>query len=158
MLLEDPALELLQLGAGLEPQLLTQRRACCAVDLERVGLTARAVEGQHQLRPEPLPQRVPSDQLLQLRDGCLAELEVGLEPVAPRLQPQLLEPLRLLERDRLVGEVGERMAAPQRERLGEKVAGSFGLTGTQRGAALPFEPLEQQRVDLVRGDLEHVAG
>src|SRR4051794_25280515 len=43
--------------------------------------------------------------------------EVGVDRELERRQPQLLEPADLDGRERLVGDVVERRAAPQRERL-----------------------------------------
>ena len=59
------------------------------------------------------------DQRVELADhlGMPAGREVGVDRQLDRAQPQLLEPSDLRRRERLVGEVGERLAAPQRERL-----------------------------------------
>ena len=45
---------------------------------------------------------------------------VGLDPLLERRQPQLLEPFGLVPRERLVLELGQRRAAPERERLLEQ--------------------------------------
>ena len=45
-----------------------------------------------------------------------ARVEVGVDPRLQRCQPRLLEPRRLRLRERLEGEVGERLSAPERER------------------------------------------
>ena len=49
---------------------------------ERVALPARAGEGEHQLRPEPLPVRVLGDERLELRNELRMppEAEVGFDP------------------------------------------------------------------------------
>ena len=59
------------------------------------------------------------DERLQLADerAVPAEREIGVDPVLERGEPELLEPVRLRPRERLVREVGERRAAPERERL-----------------------------------------
>src|SRR5439155_11586635 len=46
---EDRALELLQLPARLDPELVHERLARLAVEVECFGLTAGAVQRQHQL-------------------------------------------------------------------------------------------------------------
>ena len=46
-----------------------------------------------------------------------AELDLGLEPVLERGQPQLVEPGDLVLEERLEREVGERRPAPERERV-----------------------------------------
>src|SRR5439155_70847 len=74
---EDAALELAQLVAGLDAELVDERSAGVPVALERVGLAARAVQREHQLRAESLVQRVLGDETLQLADelGVAAEVE-----------------------------------------------------------------------------------
>ena len=52
---EDLLLELLQGGPGLEPELLGQQPPPVLVGLERLGLSAGLVEGEHQLPARTLP-------------------------------------------------------------------------------------------------------
>ena len=89
-------------------------------------------------------QRVLSGKRLELADpgGGPARLDLLGEQGDGRLKPQLLEPAR--ERPREVAGVGERRPAPQRQGLGN--------------GALGDEPLEAQRVHVVRPDREPVAG
>ena len=54
VLAEDRGLELAQLRAGVDAELLDQRLARGAVGGERVGLPARAVEREHELRARAL--------------------------------------------------------------------------------------------------------
>ena len=118
VVLEDLPLQGLQLGARLDPELVHEPAPRRAVGLERVGLAAAAVERDEQLALEPLPERVRGDQRLELGQDVLvaAEREVGLDPILERGEPQVLEPPDLVLRERLVREVGERRAAPERER------------------------------------------
>jgi hypothetical protein len=51
---QDRRLEALELRAGIEAQILDQRMASALVGLERVGLSAAAVEREHELRVQPL--------------------------------------------------------------------------------------------------------
>ncbi len=55
---EDRLFEPLQLGRRVDAELLDERLPCLAVRLERLGLTSRAVEREHQLAAQALPQRV----------------------------------------------------------------------------------------------------
>ena len=48
--------------------------------------------------------------------GVATCVEVGVDPRLQRCQPCFLEPRRLRLRERLKGEVGERLSAPERER------------------------------------------
>ena len=54
ILLEDRPLESLQIGAWLEPELVREQRATLAVHVERLGLSTRPVQGEHQLATEAL--------------------------------------------------------------------------------------------------------
>ena len=56
--------------------------------------------------------------------------------------------------ERLVREVGERRAAPERERLAEEPRGDLG----RRPLRLLDEPLEAEQVELVGPDPDQVAG
>ena len=115
---EDRPLELLQLDARLEPELVVQERPRPPVDLEPFGLPAAAVEREHQLRAEALAVGVLGDERLELGDEreLAAERELGVDPLLDRRQPQLLEPLDLDPRERLELEVGERPSVPQSAR------------------------------------------
>ena len=76
-----------------------------------------------------------------------AAFEVGGDARLERRQPTLLEPRRLGLGEGLVGNVGERRAPPERERLPERVR-------LPRGG----KPLEALDVELVRLDPDDVAG
>ena len=114
ILVEDRPLELLQIRARLEAELSVELAARLAVCLERLGLAARPVEGEHQLRAQPLAGWVIGNQPLELRDQRLVppEGEVGVDPILDRDEPPLLESRDLVLGERLVREVGERRAAP----------------------------------------------
>ena len=66
LLLENASLQLAQLAARLEPELVDQPRARRRVEVERLLLPAAAVERQHRLRLQPLAQRMLADEPLQL--------------------------------------------------------------------------------------------
>ena len=55
---EDLALELVQVRAGLEPDLVHQPGTSRAVGLERLGLASVAVQREHELAARTLAQRV----------------------------------------------------------------------------------------------------
>ena len=95
-----------------------ERLATCAVDLERLRLPPGAVEREHELAPRSLAERVGRDERGELLEDLRmpAESEVGLDPVLERGEPQLLEPVRSLCRERLACEVGQRGPAPLGER------------------------------------------
>ena len=119
ILLEDRLLQLLQGGARLEAELVPHRLAHPPKHLERRGLPIAPIEGEHQLPAEPLAARVLRDQRLELGNeiAMAAELQVGLDPILERRQPQLLQPRHLRLRERLVPHVLVGRPAPQPERL-----------------------------------------
>ena len=86
---------------------------------ESVGLAAAAVQREHALGVQALAQRLLRDDRVDLGEDLelAAGREVGVDRELERPQPQLLEPADLGGRERLVGDVIERRAAPQRERL-----------------------------------------
>ena len=136
---EDRLLELAQLRAGREAELLVQAGAQVAVGRERVRLAAEPVERAHLLTAQALAQRMLGDQRLQLggEQRVLAALEVGLDALLERQHAQLFQPPHLRLREGLVAELAQRRAAPQRERLLERL-GRLGRAarGEQRAAFL----------------------
>ena len=156
---EDLALELLELGAGLEPELFFESSARVLVALERLGLAARAIKREHQLPAQPLAGRMLGDQGLELGDerGMATERQIGLDAVLERHQPLLLEPGDLVLREGLVSEVGQRRPAPQVQRLGQGLRGAGRLAAVERRSPLGRHALEPVGVHLIGVGLEHIA-
>jgi hypothetical protein len=142
---EDPPLERLELLSRLEPELLDEGRARVAVRRERVGLPARAIQRQHQLAREALPQRMRPERRGELPDdlGMPAVGELAPEPPLDGGQAQLLEPRDLALGEVVEREVVERRTAPQRQRL------LVAILVEQRAKAV--------EVELVRFDAQQVA-
>ncbi len=115
-MVEDGSLEALELIVRLEPELLVQQPPARAVDLERVCLAAAAIEGQHQLAAQTLPQRLLAHEPLELGNQLRvpAERELGLDPLLERGQPLLLQPRSLGAGER-VAQLGQRRSTPQRQ-------------------------------------------
>ena len=134
---EHPSLQLDECGRRLEAELLDEHVAVLAVDGECVGMATGAVEGDHQLRPEPLAQLVRADQRLDLRDRLdrPTTRQLRLDEALRGDQPQLLQALRLRADPVLVGELCVGVATPQTERLAQhrrcagRVAASEPRTG-----------------------------
>ncbi len=147
-------LELAERCARLDPELVDERPTGGLVGLERVGLATAAVERQHQLSAQPLAKWVVVDELFELGDqlGARPEEEPGLDQVLERRGAKLFEPSRLERGERLEGEVGERLPAPQSECLLELLDAILPL----RGTALARQPLEASEVDLLGRDVQEV--
>ena len=156
---EDCAFEPAQSLAGLDAQLVDQRPARVLVGLQRVSLPVRAIEGQHQLRPQPLAVGMLVDERFQLTDelAMAAERELRLDQLFQCRDPQVVEPRDVALRERLVGEIREGRAAPQRERVLEQRERALGPTGPQRRPALAGESLEPVRIEAAWLELELVA-
>ena len=120
-MLEDHPLEIPQLGARSQPQLVAQQRACLAVDSERLGLAAGAIQREHQLRAQSLLERGQRGQSLQLDDhlGGVAERQLGVDALHLGEQAELLQAPDLALHPIDCPQVGERRPAPQAERFAQ---------------------------------------
>ncbi len=88
------------------------------VGAQGVGLPATAVQGDHQLAPQPLAERMPGGQALELADhGRVgADRQVGVDAVLDGGEPGLGQPHALGPGPPLRGQAGERFAAHEVER------------------------------------------
>ena len=152
-------LEPAQALARLDPELADEGVPRVLVRLQRIRLAVAAVEREHQLAAKPLAVRVLADQRLQRRDhvGVAAEGELRLDELLARGDPLLLEPGDRRLGERLVGEVGQRCAAPEREAALERRGGGGRAAGGELPPALLEQRLEAVSVELLRGDGEDVA-
>ena len=94
---------------------------------------------------EALAERLGGDERLELGDHLAvpALVEVVLDRELERRQPQLIEPADLGVRERLVGKIVERRAAPQPQRLARRACGE--------------RLLKALRIDRARADAQLVA-
>ena len=85
---EDASLESLQGFAGFDAEAVDECLACVLVGVEGFRLPVGAVEGEHLLATEALPERVFADEPVELTDQLLvaAECEVAVDPVHERGQ------------------------------------------------------------------------
>ena len=153
---EDRLLELAQLGAGLDPDLLGQRPMRVAICLDRLGLPSGAVEGEHALRMEALVGGVLGDKRLEASEhiGVAPGGELGVDRQPDRPQVELLEPPDLRPCEGLRGDVGERGAAPELERASGRAVDDS-LLRLRPGSI--DQALEARRVHGVGWQLELVA-
>jgi hypothetical protein len=153
-LLEDARLQLPQLGTGLDTHLVHQAAARRAIRLERLGLTTRAVQREHALRVQALPQWVLGGQTLEPSERLLiaSSRKVVFDRQLRRRQPQLLEPADLRRGEGLRGDVGQRGAVPEGERLLRCV-----VRDVLVAAGLLDEALEAGRVHRVLAHAQLVA-
>ena len=118
---QDRLLELLQGLARLDAELVGERSPRVLVGGERVSLTARAVEREHQLAAQALPEGVLRDEAFELRHelGVASQRQVCLDPSLDGDETKLLEANDRRLRERLVREVVERRPAPERQRFAQ---------------------------------------
>ena len=159
VLRQHRALELAQALARLDAELLDQPAAGVLVGLERLGLAVGAVEREHQLRAQVLPERVLLDQGLERRDhlGVAAERELRLDLELLGAGAQVRQARGFGLRERLVGEIRERLAAPESQPLLEPRGGPLGPARGVLGARLAEQALEAVGVDALGVDLELIA-
>ena len=146
---EDRLLEPPKLRPWLEPELVGEHAPRLLERLERVRLAAAAVERQHQLPPQPLPERVIRERRTERRRelAMLAEREPDLEVLLERVDVQRLEPACLGAEPRRAGQTLQRRSAPEGQRRGDGVRRGRGVAVAQRGAGLREQLLEPDRVD-----------
>ena len=84
-----------------------------------VGLAAASIEGDHQLPPCRLVEWVSSDRGFHVTDDrpMVPQRQLGLDEHKRCPAPEIVQTHPLAEADLLVREVGERLAAPERQCL-----------------------------------------
>jgi hypothetical protein len=144
ILAQDRLVQLAQLGPGLDADLLDQCRSRLPVGVQRLRLAPRAVQREHPLGVKPFAQRLARDQGLELAEdlAMASRRHVAFDRALGRRQVQLLEAADLGVRERLVGDIGERCPAPERERLARHVVGD--------------ERLEPPRIDVAVAEAQLV--
>lgn len=116
---EDRPLQTLQSLPRLEAELLGEEAPARLVDLERLRLASRAVEGEHQLAAQAFSERMLVHEHFQLANevGVPADGEIGVDPVLKTGQAELLQTGDLSLGEALVGKLAEGRAPPEGERL-----------------------------------------
>ncbi len=150
VLLQDRALQLLERGRRLDPQLLDEHASRVLVRRERVRLPAGAVEHAHLERAEGLAQRLLVDERLDLcgEAPVSTEIEIGGDALLERRQAQVEQTRRGRTGEGLV-EVGQRRAAPESQGLGEQARRPARVAVGSRDATLGHEALELAEVEEV---------
>ena len=153
-------MELAKLGTGLDAKLLGDGSARVTVDVQRLRVPAGAVESLHQQQPQGLAQRVVGQQPAQLGNGLdvPAEGQLGGDAKLDGVQAQLGEPVRLGFDQRGGGDIGQRLAAPEAERLSKCPRRALRIAGAEGTPAVPHHGLELLGVGVGRRQLELVAG
>ncbi len=108
ILAEDRAFQPTQLPSRVDAEFVRQHRPGPLIRTKRVTLPPGPVEGNDELAPEALPERMRAHQGFKLsRELALAaEHQIGLDPVLDGGQPRLLQPGNHRGSEPGVGELG----------------------------------------------------
>ena len=122
---QDRLVQALEVGPGLDADLVDQRAAGVSVRVERLGLSPAPVERQHPLCVQALPHRIAPKPRFDLGENLLMSAggQVGVDRQLGRRLSQALEPRDLGRSKRLVHQVREWLTAEQRERFARRVPG-----------------------------------
>ena len=155
----DGLIERHQLRRGLDAVPLPELAAQALEGAQRLDLAVAAVQGQHQLRPPALAQRLGLDRRPQVGHEAvmLAELEAPLEEVLLGFGLELAQAHGFGHPDRPVGEVGQGLAPPQLEAAGQLGHGRPRMARGQEGTSACAAAFEPAGVDRVLGETEAVA-
>ena len=156
---QDPPLELSQVRPRLQPELLRELVPSGLEYRKRVRLPAGAVEREHQLTPQPLPQRISIDEPLELGHELSgrAERELRVRQLLERRQSPLLEPPALAARKRLVEHICEGRPSPDGQRQPQQPRRRARIPGRPCFSPGVHEALEAVKVELVGFNAEGIA-
>ena len=165
---QDLTVELLQLWARINTELLGKQTSGFVVHGKRVTLATEPVEREHQLGARTFAKRTGDREVDQVTDDLVlrALRQQRIEPVLGHGQAQLGEAAGFPHRPRLVGEPLERNTTPQLKGAGERHLGAVQvavgeLPTAGRGKILELAHIHVGVVDVQRiaaADLnEHVA-
>ena len=105
-------------GPRVQPVFVAEDAATVGEHGEGVGLAAHPVQGHRQPLPHPFSQWMLGTQAFEFRHHRLVttQCEQGGDAVLDTVDPQLLQPGRLCDRERRIGDVRQRRPSPQRQR------------------------------------------
>ena len=129
-------------------------------DAQRLGVTTTAVQGCHQQRERTFSQWLLGDHPLEVRHDVVgrADRKTSGGKLFERDQTLLFQMPGVGLGPRFVGELEQRPAPPQAERLVQQRNGALLVASRQRRPAAGQRHLESSTVDQVAIGHEHVAG
>ncbi len=119
ILREDRGSQSPQLRTGIDAELVGEYLPGLSEGVERFRLAAAPIEGKHEMRAQPFPERPSRDQRFELADhlSVMTQCEVGFDAILECRYPPLLEALDVGLSEGFVSELRERRSAPQRQCL-----------------------------------------
>ena len=144
---EHRLLEVAQLVARVEAELVGQDGPDLAQRCQRLGLPSGAGQGERVQRPDAFAERVPRRRLLGRGHDhrVVAEGEQAQDARLLGVEPELVERRPLEDHLRLVGEVGVRVTGPQGEQLLDPVHAPRDLRAGRPVGARPGGELRGER-------------
>nr|WP_265106379.1 DedA family protein [Streptomyces sp. ET3-23] len=152
---EHREVEPVQVGAGVDAEFGAEEAAHLGVHLQGLAPAAAAVEGQHQLVPQPFVEGELGGERAQTGDDLVmvAQREAHVVVPLPRTDPFLRESLHHVTVQHLGPDVGEGPAAPQQQGVGQQGPLALQVAEAARGAC----PLRQLPETVqVEGARRHV--
>ena len=159
-LLQDRLMQVTQLSARIDPQILLKDPPQLAERAEGLRLPPVAVKRDHQLAPPPFTQRTTGHQGLKAAHHFVvaAQRELRIEQILQRRLAQLLKPQRFRSRERAAGELGQRRAPPQAQGPPQQPRGHGRVAPRHLLAGLTDQALRQPRVHHARRGPQAVPG
>ncbi len=159
-MVEYAGFQLAEARARVDPELVDQSVTDLGVGPQRFGLASRPVERQHEQLPEALAKRVVPAQRFQLAHQLvvMAKLQVRLDPVLSCHQDQFVQMGPLGVGEAGIGELGQRLAAPQPEGVTEHGGRPGHLALNTQAAPFGHQFLESGCVQVSGTDIERIAG
>jgi hypothetical protein len=141
---ENRLLQPAKLRPRLEAELVGEHAPGLLKRLQRIRLTTAAVERQHQLAPQPLPERVVCQCGAERRCelAMFAEREPDLEVLLERVDVQRLQPASLGAEPRRAGQALQRRSAPERQCRRDRVRRGGDVAIAERRARVGEQRLE----------------
>ena len=146
--------------AGIDRQLLQKQSPRILVHVQRFSLPTRPIQRRHQGGPETLPQRILPDHRRQLRDQLTVppQCKVRIDPELHGSESDLLEPGDRGQSEALVGEIGQRRAPPQGQRLAQSLRCLGRETAFEETPPVFHQSFEAGQVEFVRPNPKNIAG
>ena len=138
-MLEHVLVQIAQPLCGLDTELVDESGACGLKGGQRVGLPSGAIERHHLQLHQVLLEGMRDDQRLQLPEqlAVAAELEVKLDPLDDRAKALLLQPRAFSRQQAVRAHSPERLAAPDSQRLLDRLPSDPRLTVRARPTCSP---------------------
>ena len=156
---EQGELEVLELAAGIDAELLHEVGPGGAGHLQCPRGLSAAVPREHQLTDEPLSGRVDADEAGELVDDrrVTAEAELGVDAVLDGDHAGLFEAVAQLVADRRGRRAGQWLSGPEGECLREQLDGPLVEVLVDGGAGAREQVAEPVHVDTTGIDLDPVS-